>query len=110
MKKQIIGFIGQGWIGKHYADSFEKRGYNVVRYDITPKYSHNKAKLKECAIIFVAVPTPTTPESNFDDSILINAIKTTNKGQIVVIKSTIQVGITDKIQKMFPHRYILHSP
>lgn len=112
MKKDtpLIGFIGQGWVGKHYADSFEKRGYNVVRYDITSQYSHNKTKLKECDIIFVAVPTPTIPEKDFDDSILLNAIKVTNKGQIVVIKSTVQVGITDKIQRMFPDRYILHSP
>lgn len=110
MKKIKIGFIGQGWIGKHYADDFERRGYQVVRYDITPKYKCNKTKLRGCTVVFVAVPTPTTKNNNFNDTILVNAIKTTSKNQIVVIKSTIQVGITDKIQKMFPDRYILHSP
>lgn len=27
-----IGFIGQGWIGKQYADDFEARGHSVVHY------------------------------------------------------------------------------
>jgi len=107
--KNKIGFIGQGWIGSHYADNFKERGYNIVRYDISPKYKKNKNKLKECDIIFVAVPTPTTPEG-FDDSILIDAIKNTSKGQIVIIKSTIIIGTTEKIQKLFPDRYIMHSP
>ena len=34
----IIGFIGQGWIGKNYADDFEKRGFDVVRYSKEKKY------------------------------------------------------------------------
>ena len=108
--KPLIGFIGQGWIGKHYADNFVERGYKVERYDVTPKYKKNKNKVKKCDIVFVAVPTPSTP-NGFDDSILINAIKSaTTKGQIIVIKSTIMVGTTDKLQKMFKDRYLIHSP
>ena len=103
-----IGFIGQGWIGKHYADNFEKRKFNIIRYDIE-KYKYNKNKLKDCNIIFIAVPTPTTI-NGFDDSILIDAMKNTSKGQLVVIKSTIQIGTTEKIQKLYNDRYIFHSP
>ena len=34
LKDLKIGFIGQGWIGRHYADNFVDRGYeNIVRYD-----------------------------------------------------------------------------
>jgi len=110
MKKQVIGFVGQGFIGKNYANDFEKRGYKIIRYSLEKKYIKNKSKLKSCWLVFVAVPTPTTVKG-FDDSILINAIKTaTCKDQIVIIKSTIIVGTTDKIQKMFPDRYIIHSP
>jgi len=109
MKHKKIGFIGQGWIGKHYADNFEERGYEVIRYDITTKYKNNKTKLKECDIVFIAVPTPTINQV-FDDSILIDAIINTYKNQLVVIKSTIQIGITEKIQKLFKDRYIFHSP
>ena len=108
-KKNKIGFIGQGWIGKNYADNFEERGYEVVRYDISEKYIYNKSKIKTCNIVFVAVPTPTTPEG-YDDSILINALKATAKGQIIVIKSTLKLGTTDKLQNIYKDRFILHSP
>ncbi len=109
MQKNKIGFIGQGWIGKNYADNFEMRGYDVVRYDVE-KFKDNKDKIKECNIVFVAVPTPTAGDG-FDDSILIDAIKSaTHPGQTVIIKSTIVIGTTEKMQEMFPDRFIIHSP
>ena len=108
--KSKIGFIGIGWIGKHYADDFERRGYDVIRYDVTKKYKDNQGFIKKCDIVFIAVPTPSTV-NGFDDTILIDAIeKNTIANQIIVIKSTIQVGTTNKLQTMFPNRYILHSP
>ena len=64
-----IGFVGQGWIGKHYADNFEARGYMVVRYALEEPYVKNKEKIKECGIVFIAVPTPTSPKG-FDASIV----------------------------------------
>jgi len=106
-----IGFIGQGWIGKNYADTFEERGYQTVRYSLEEPYVNNKEQLKDCEIIFVAVPTPTEPNKGFIDDILINAIQSnTYPEQTVVIKSTIQVGTTNKLQKIFKDRYIMHSP
>ena len=40
MKKQnlTIGFIGQGWVGRHYADAFEQSGFITVRYGLEPQY------------------------------------------------------------------------
>ena len=104
-----IGFIGQGWIGKHYADNFEKRGYEVVRYGLEEPHANNDGKIKECDIIFIAVPTPTTPDG-FSDSILRNVIKNVGEGKIAVIKSTILPGTTESIQKENPNIYIFHSP
>jgi len=109
MEKAKIGQIGTGWIGANYSSMFEERGYEVIRYSLEEPYIQNKDKIKEANIIFVAVPTPTTKEG-FQDFILIDAIKETSPGQIVVIKSTIKIGTTDKIQKLFPDRYIIHSP
>ncbi len=107
-----IGFIGQGWIGKNYADNFEERGFNAVRYSLEKKYKGNGDKVDACDIVFIAVPTPTTPKG-FDDSILINAIKKVSKTpKIIVIKSTIIPGTTQKLQDMFKKDglVILHSP
>lgn len=107
MKK--IGFIGQGWIGRHYADDFEKRGFEVVRYALEEPYVINKEKIKECEIVFIAVPTPTRPEG-FDASILKQAIKNVGEKASVVIKSTLLPGTTEEIQKENENLFIYHSP
>ncbi len=104
-----IGFIGQGWIGKNYANNFKKRGYNVVRYSIEEPHVKNGDKIKECDIVFIAVPTPTTPRG-FDDSIIRKVIKLVGKGKTAIIKSTILPGTTESIQKENPQIYVMHSP
>ncbi len=104
-----IGFIGQGWIGKHYADNFEKRGYEVARYGLAEPHVNNGDKIKECDIVFIAVPTPTTL-AGFSDSILRDVIKNVGEGKIAVIKSTILPGTTESIQKENPNIYVFHSP
>lgn len=109
MPNKLIGFIGQGWIGKNYADDFEQRGYRVVRYSLEEPYAANKEKIKECDIVFIAVPTPTKP-SGFDDSIVRNTVPLVGKGKIVVIKSTLKPGTTRSIQLEHPEKIIFHSP
>ncbi|MDO8592356.1 MAG: hypothetical protein Q7R92_01115 [bacterium] len=104
-----IGFIGQGWIGKNYADDFEQRGFTVTRYSLEAEYSGNKDKIKDCDIVFIAVPTPTTP-SGYDASIVKSAVKLVGRGKIAVIKSTMLPGATEEIQAENPEIIILHSP
>lgn len=104
-----IGFIGQGWIGKNYADDFENRHLNVTRYALEEKYIGNKDLISTCDIVFIAVPTPTT-EAGFDDSIVRDALTLVGKGKTAVIKSTIVPGTTESIQKQFPDLFVLHSP
>jgi len=103
-----IGFIGQGFIGKNYANDFEARGYNIVRYDVDT-YQNNKNQIKDCDIVLIAVPTPTTT-NGFDDSIVQEVLSLVGKGKIAVIKSTLKVGTTKKMQNLFPDITIMHSP
>ncbi|MHB9019333.1 MAG: Rossmann-fold NAD(P)-binding domain-containing protein [Minisyncoccota bacterium] len=109
MKSLKIGFIGQGWIGKNYANDFEKRGFNVIRYSQEEPYIENKNKIKECEIVFIAVPTPTTP-TGFDLGVVKKVIKLVGKGNIAVLKSTIFPGSTEDLQKENPDIYVMHSP
>lgn len=104
-----IGFIGQGWIGKNYADDFENRGYDVVRYALEEPYAVNKGAIALCDIVFIAVPTPTT-ESGFDDSIVRSVLPSVGKGKIAVIKSTIVPGTTEALQEAHPDIFVMHSP
>lgn len=108
MNQQLIGFIGQGFVGKNYADAFEAKGHKIVRYDLE-HYKDNKNLIKGCSLVLVAVPTPTTPRG-FDGSVLRNALQIVAPGTTVLIKSTIKVGTTEKLQKLFPDLSIMHSP
>jgi UDPglucose 6-dehydrogenase len=104
-----IGFIGQGFIGKSYADDMERRGHKVVRYALEEPYRLNKDKVAACGIVFIAVPTPTTPKG-FDYSIVEGALRLVAPGAAAVIKSTILPGTTARLQKKFPKLFVMHSP
>lgn len=110
MKELRIGFIGQGWIGKNFADDFERRGYDIVRYALEEPYVQNKHKIKECDVVFIAVPTPTTIKDGFSCEAVIEALTLVTKGAIAVIKSTILPGTTRRLQGLFPSLYVMHSP
>lgn len=107
--EMTIGCIGQGWIGKNYANDFETRGYDVTRYALEEPYVRNKSKMSTCDIVFIAVPTPTTPEG-FDDSTIKKVLPLIGKGKIAVIKSTIIPGTTERLQQLFPDICVFHSP
>jgi len=108
-KSLLVGFIGQGWIGKNYADEFEARGFSTVRYALEEPYVANKDRIKDCDLVFIAVPTPTTTKG-FDDSIVRSVLPLVGAGKIAVIKSTLRPGVTEDLQSAFPDRIILHSP
>lgn len=104
-----LGFIGQGWIGKNFSDHFEERGFDMVRYAKMPEYEMNKDAIATCDIVFIAVPTPTTPQG-FDDSILRSVIGIVGKGKTAVIKSTILPGTTNALAALHPDIFLMHSP
>jgi len=104
-----IGFIGQGFIGKNMADSFVERDYDVVRYALESEYADNKTAIKECDIVFIAVPTPTTPEG-FCSAALEAVLPLVGKGKTAVIKSTILPGTTRRLQAAFSDTTLMHSP
>lgn len=107
--KPLVGFIGQGFIGKNYADDFEQRGYRTVRYALEEPYVANREKIKDCEFVFIAVPTPTTP-SGFDYSIVRSAIGLVGKGKAAVIKSTIVPGTAKRLQDEFGDKTVIYSP
>lgn len=107
--KLAIGFIGQGWVGKNYADSFEDRGFSVVRYSLEEPHIKNKDHIPECDIVFIAVPTPSTPEG-FDDRYVREALTLVGGGKTAVIKSTVMKGTTRILQDIHPDKFVFHIP
>jgi UDPglucose 6-dehydrogenase len=109
MQQPHIGFIGQGFIGKHMADNFESRGFSVTRYALEEPYAANKDAVKDCDITFIAVPTPTTP-NGFDASLIRSVLPLIGAGKTAVIKSTILPGTVEALQRDFPDIHVMHSP
>lgn len=105
-----IGFIGQGWIGKNYADYFEERGFDIVRYALEEPYVANKDKIETCDVVFIAVPTPSTPEEGFMSDIVEEAVGLVGDGKIAVIRSTMIPGTTEMIQEKYPKKIVMHLP
>jgi len=104
-----IGFIGQGYVGKNTANDFEARGYDVVRYALESEYVENKEHISSCDLVFVAVPTPTTPDG-FDYHIVRDSLALVGEGKTVIIKSTLLPGTTKKLQEQYAQLVVLFSP
>jgi UDPglucose 6-dehydrogenase len=115
-----IGFIGLGKLGMPCAEVIADKGHTVSGYDIYPKTS-NKINIldsiekcvKDCDIVFIAVPTPHDPEydgsaptahknpKDFDyttvESVLKQADSYMNETQLLVLISTVLPGTTREL-------------
>lgn len=105
----LIGVVGQGFVGGNLADELVSRGQDVVRYSLDPSHLDNKDKIKDCDIVFIAVPAPTTP-TGFDSSIIYDSLALVGSGKIAVIKSTTPPGTTKALQMRYPGAIVLHAP
>lgn len=91
------------------ADDFAERGYDVVRYALEAQFADNREAIANCDLVFIAVPTPTTPEG-FDSRALEAVLPLVGVGKVAVIKSTVLPGTTKLLQENFPDIIVLHSP
>jgi UDP-glucose 6-dehydrogenase len=103
-----IGIIGQGFVGSSYSDYFEGRGFSVIRYDIS-RYRANAVEIKRCAVVIIAVPTPTEP-AGVSLSAIDSSLSVVSKDAIVIIKSTMPPGTTKKLKSLSPELSLFHSP
>jgi UDPglucose 6-dehydrogenase len=111
MKKGKIGLgiIGVGYVGGALRDYFKKKPVKLFLYDKFKKIGSIE-EVNRAEIVFVATPTPFNPKSGFDGSFVINAVSVLNGSKIVVIKSTVTPGFTQKLQTKFPQHKFLFNP
>ncbi len=106
-----IAIMGTGFVGGALQRWFESEGASVALYD-PPKGLNDAAALAQAEIIFVCVPTPFYLDgSGFDDSFLRAALDAIPQdGKVVVLKSTILPGTTDRLQQEYPGHHFLFNP
>ena len=115
MNKFKIGIIGQGFVGSAIREGL-KDFYEVSTYDID-KTKCNQTHEWVCLnsdIIFVCLPTPMRQDGSCDTRILEKAIQAIEEAcieggrelsrPILVIKSTIPPGTTDRIAHQYSER------
>ena len=109
-QKPTIGIIGHlGVVGSTTFRYFKDNGYKVFGYDI--RKPNHKDKAYGAEIIFICVPTPFDWKCNkFNGSIVDKAIALIPKGRNVVLKSTVPIGTTDKLQKKYPKIKLIFNP
>ena len=111
-----IGVIGQGYVGTAIKLGFQDH-YDVLTYDKFDlgKSTHSKISdlVAEAKVIFVCVPTPMRKDGTCYTGIVEEVIREINEtatDHIVVIKSTVPPGTTDRINQEYTHSTIIFNP
>ncbi len=122
-----IGIIGQGYVGTAIKVGFEPH-YQVETYDkIKSKSTCNLFELvSNCQVIFVCVPTPMNEDGSCHTDIVESVIEEIDEvtngwhpavspgdpgnKPIVVIKSTVPPGTTDRLNKKYDGVNVIFNP
>ena len=106
MRKKIA-IVGHGYVGKAMSKFFESH-YDLVIYDPPAGYEVSKEEVNSCHATFVCVPTPRNDDGSCDTS-LVDEVVSWIETDLIVIKSTISVGTTDRLIEKYNKR-IVFSP
>ena len=109
-KKYKVGIYGNGgMVGGALRRYFEKKSnYELYGYD--KKGLGSIEELNKADFIYVCLPTPYIPGVGCDTSIIENALKEIKGNKVIIIKSTIIPGTTQKFQDKFPQHKFLFNP
>lgn len=116
-----IGIVGQGFVGSAVYEGM-RNYFDVFAFDKDPKKFSNVSSIFEIIehteITFLCVPTPMKKSGECDLSIIESALSEISKcvdslrkdNYIVIIKSTIPPGTTERLGKIFSNLNIVFNP
>jgi UDPglucose 6-dehydrogenase len=111
-----IGVVGAGIVGNAFYEGM-RHAFDVVRYDTRPEFSDVGSLVELLQVvdgpIFVCVPTPMNPDGSASTAIVEDVVRNIYGWgeRIVVIKSTVPPGTTDRLNKMFgPTLSVVFNP
>jgi len=106
---QKIGIFGVGMVGGSLKRYFEKQE-NVELFLYDKKGLGSLEELNKADFIYVCLPTPYTKEKGCDISIIEEGISQLSGQKVIIIKSTVVPGTTQKMQDKFPQHKFLFNP
>ena len=113
-----IGIIGQGFVGSAIREGLSSY-YNTLTFDLDESKcnSTHREVTRESNIIFVCLPTPMRKDGSCDTRILESAILELDQEAyyndvrpVVVVKSTVPPGTTQKLDEMTVNCDVCFSP
>ncbi|MBI4457349.1 UDP-glucose/GDP-mannose dehydrogenase family protein [Candidatus Uhrbacteria bacterium] len=105
-----VAVMGVGWVGSAVANYFTERGLEPVLFD-PPKKLGSPKDLERADVMFMCVPTPYDEAAGgFDLAYIKRAIEVIPGNKIIVIKSTVLPGTTEKLQNQYPRHRFLFNP
>jgi len=113
-----IGIIGQGFVGSAIKEGL-KNHYDILTYDLDKDKcnSTHKEVCNRSNVIFICVPTPMRIDGSCDTRILESVIDKvynecckTKTFPILIIKSTVPPGTTNRINSKYKDMKVLFSP
>jgi len=107
--KLKIGIVGIGTVGGALKKYFEQQKKKFFLYDKYKKIGSIE-EINQADVIFICVPTPYDKKKGFDLSYVEDAVSKIQGGKIIVIKSTVLPGTTEKLQKKYPQHQFLFNP
>jgi len=107
--KYSVGIIGLGMVGGALENYFKTINVKPFVYD-TYKGLGSPAEVNKAEFIFICVPTPYDKKKGFDDMYVDASLALIETPHIVVIKSTVVPGTTERFQKKYPQHTILFNP
>tara|TARA_R110000824_G_scaffold5999_2_gene27553 strand:- start:1290 stop:2096 length:807 start_codon:yes stop_codon:yes gene_type:complete len=107
-----IGVIGYGFVGR--ATSQLNSIFDVEIYDPHVETYKDNMKAFSQDVVFVCVPTPSSPDGSLDISIVKSSARKwrelKTEKSVLVIKSTIPIGTTERLKKELSTENIVHNP
>ncbi len=112
-----IGIIGNGFVGQAIVHGFILHTDNILVHDKDPTRSTHSMKelVHNADVIFICVPTPMFESGQCDLSIVNSVTKELSQydcigKKVVVIKSTVVPGTTEKLAINYPNMNFVFNP
>ena len=106
-----VGIVGLGFVGSAMYDVFKRKKINVTGYD---KFKNGGiGTIKSCLdsnIIFLCLPTKFNNDGYDLKPIEETLEKLKNYSGLIVIKSTVEPGTTNKLNKKYKYLNLCHNP